>query len=260
MLDVHPPHEAAHTWKDFFIHIATITVGLLIAIGLEQTVEYLHHQHQIREAREALEHEREANRHHMEANSRHWLETSAALRNDLLVLEAIRQHPGLPQTELPGELTGAQYPFLSDRAVWDAAVQNNIVRLMPLKEANQDQKFYQGLAVMTEQSLHVWDAVNDTRRFLLVDSDPTHLTPEQLAETTRLTQIALEKQVQFGYSFGFLALENPDMPQILSYRALEKLEPGAPDPAAMAAPRRITQQRIEAYVNSVAVPAKTPNP
>ena len=24
MLDVHPPHEAAHTWKDFFIHIATI--------------------------------------------------------------------------------------------------------------------------------------------------------------------------------------------------------------------------------------------
>jgi hypothetical protein len=24
MLDVYPPHEAAHTWKDFFIHIATI--------------------------------------------------------------------------------------------------------------------------------------------------------------------------------------------------------------------------------------------
>jgi len=35
MLDVHPPHEAAHTWKDFFIHIATIVVGLLIAIGGE---------------------------------------------------------------------------------------------------------------------------------------------------------------------------------------------------------------------------------
>ena len=32
MLDVHPPHEAAHTWKDFFIHIATICVGLLIAV------------------------------------------------------------------------------------------------------------------------------------------------------------------------------------------------------------------------------------
>jgi len=29
MLDVHPPHEAAHSWKDFFIHIATIhEIGL----------------------------------------------------------------------------------------------------------------------------------------------------------------------------------------------------------------------------------------
>lgn len=28
MLDVHPPHEATHTWTDFFIHIATIVVGL----------------------------------------------------------------------------------------------------------------------------------------------------------------------------------------------------------------------------------------
>jgi hypothetical protein len=43
MLDVHPPHEAAHTWRDFFLHIATIVVGLLIAVGLEQTVEAIHH-------------------------------------------------------------------------------------------------------------------------------------------------------------------------------------------------------------------------
>ena len=46
MLDVHPPHSATHTWKDFFIHIATIVIGLLIAVGLEQGVEYMHHRHQ----------------------------------------------------------------------------------------------------------------------------------------------------------------------------------------------------------------------
>jgi hypothetical protein len=46
MLDVHPPHEAAHTWTDFFIHIGTIVIGLLIAIGLEQAVELVHHRHQ----------------------------------------------------------------------------------------------------------------------------------------------------------------------------------------------------------------------
>jgi hypothetical protein len=51
MLDIHAPHEALHTWKDFFIHIATIVIGLFIAVGLEQTVELVHH----RDVREQLE-------------------------------------------------------------------------------------------------------------------------------------------------------------------------------------------------------------
>jgi hypothetical protein len=51
MLDVHPPHESIHTWKSFFIHIATIVIGLFIAVGIEQTVEMFHHRH----VREQLE-------------------------------------------------------------------------------------------------------------------------------------------------------------------------------------------------------------
>src|SRR5258708_36423624 len=54
MLDVHPPHEKVHSWTQFLIHIAAIAIELLIAIGLEQTVEYFHHRHQLKEAREEL--------------------------------------------------------------------------------------------------------------------------------------------------------------------------------------------------------------
>jgi hypothetical protein len=54
MLDVHPSHSPTHTWKDFFIHIATITVGLLIAVGLEQTVELFHRRHQRHQLEEQL--------------------------------------------------------------------------------------------------------------------------------------------------------------------------------------------------------------
>jgi hypothetical protein len=46
MLEAHAPHGAVHTWTDFFIHIATIVIGLVIAVGLEQTVEFFHHRHQ----------------------------------------------------------------------------------------------------------------------------------------------------------------------------------------------------------------------
>lgn len=54
MLDVHPPHAPTHTWKDFLIHIATICVGLLIAVGLEQTVEAIHRHHERQELLAAL--------------------------------------------------------------------------------------------------------------------------------------------------------------------------------------------------------------
>jgi hypothetical protein len=36
-----PPARATHSWKDLFIHIVTIVIGLIIAAGLEQTVEWL---------------------------------------------------------------------------------------------------------------------------------------------------------------------------------------------------------------------------
>jgi hypothetical protein len=61
MLDVHPPHAPTHTWRDFFIHIATIVVGLIIALGLEQAAEYLHHREQRAHLREDLRQEAEGN-------------------------------------------------------------------------------------------------------------------------------------------------------------------------------------------------------
>jgi hypothetical protein len=54
MLDVHASHEPIHTWKDFATHILAIAVGLLIAVGLEQTVEYAHHSHQRKDLREGI--------------------------------------------------------------------------------------------------------------------------------------------------------------------------------------------------------------
>jgi hypothetical protein len=62
MLDVHAPHATVHTWKDFFIHIAIITIGLLIAIALEQCVESLLHMHQRHQLQHDLLEEAKRNR------------------------------------------------------------------------------------------------------------------------------------------------------------------------------------------------------
>jgi hypothetical protein len=54
MLEVHAPHESIHVEKLFFIHIATIVLGLLIAVGLEQAAEAIHWHEQARIARNVL--------------------------------------------------------------------------------------------------------------------------------------------------------------------------------------------------------------
>ena len=122
------PHASTHTWRDFFIHIATIVVGLIIAVGLEQLVERIHQHYELRETREALASELEANRDHLKLDEHDWLRTTARLKNNLLVLQYIRQHPGTPETALPGDLVWNQSPFLYDHAVWDAAEKNGVTR------------------------------------------------------------------------------------------------------------------------------------
>jgi hypothetical protein len=57
MLDVHAPHEVLHTWKGFFIHIATIVVGLFIAVALEQSVEAINRHREVAALREDLRQE-----------------------------------------------------------------------------------------------------------------------------------------------------------------------------------------------------------
>jgi hypothetical protein len=49
MIDIHPPHHAPMTKREFFVHLFIVVLGILIAIGLEQGVEYRHQRHQLEE-------------------------------------------------------------------------------------------------------------------------------------------------------------------------------------------------------------------
>src|ERR1700721_4830355 len=67
-MDVHPAHQAPRTWREFFLHLVTITIGLFIALTLQAGVESLHHRHLVREARENLRREIQINRNHYAEN------------------------------------------------------------------------------------------------------------------------------------------------------------------------------------------------
>jgi hypothetical protein len=112
MLDVHPAHHAATTWRDFFIHIATIVIGLLIAVGLEQAVEAIHHRHLGSLAAEQLNTERASNESSNEFNIFATQLHQRHLHRDLAILHAIRNHTPVPPG--PFIVHHVRYVYLED--------------------------------------------------------------------------------------------------------------------------------------------------
>jgi hypothetical protein len=146
MLDVHAPHESIHTWKGFFIHIATIVIGLLIAIGLEQSVEYIHHHHQLQEARRELLIEVDDNLHLIELNIESTRKTSLALDADIAILRA-KQSSNSPAAM---KLDYTWHPNDTQDGGWQAAKQSGALSLMPHEELRRYTRVYTVLAAITD--------------------------------------------------------------------------------------------------------------
>ena len=53
--------KAPDRWRAFFIEVGAIAIGILIALGLEQSVKALHERNEAREAREAIDAEMQEN-------------------------------------------------------------------------------------------------------------------------------------------------------------------------------------------------------
>jgi len=177
MLDVHPPHEAVHTWKDFFLHVGTICVGLLIAIGLEQTVEFFHHRHQLEKAREELRDDVHANRHATELQLERVHQVQAELRADMALLLAHRA------TSQP--LTGAlhfDWSFQKTRsAAYTLNKQSGALDLMPHPELVQyDYAFSVAQAVM--DSAGVWERELGTAKAIATRAPDGTLSPQDTNE------------------------------------------------------------------------------
>jgi len=139
MLDIHPPHEKTRTWADFFIHIATIVVGLLIAIGLEQTVEALHHHHQRQQLESDLREESANNlkniAHDLQlARFESWYDDAAAAvsvpRNGPIHV-TLTPLPCVPGTPSDGTIR----TVLPSESVWITARENGMATLIPAERA-----------------------------------------------------------------------------------------------------------------------------
>lgn len=222
MLDAHAPHNSTHTWKDFFIHLATIVVGLLIAVGLEQMVEHFHHRHQLAETREALRAERDHNRKAFADDVAESRRQSAAMINNLVVLRYLQQHPGTPQEKLPGILVWHAYrPTYSDSA-WKTAQQSGVTGLMPPQEARANDMLYELLEKLDTMFETVFPEVLRGRVYSAADPDPSHLSPAQVADEIAYCEEALVRQYSTFAEIVRITILEPDFGPGLTSEELNK--------------------------------------
>ena|ERR1700722_1775962 len=129
-MDVHAPHGGIHTWRDFWIHLGTITIGLLIAIGLEQSVEWVHRLHERHVLQGELRDEGDENLKGVQVDIdrlHSWRNGIVERRKDVQQMIASGGKLKLPFRVIP--LRGAI--ALPSESTWDSAKASGKVALLP---------------------------------------------------------------------------------------------------------------------------------
>jgi hypothetical protein len=126
------------------VHIATIVLGLLIAVGLEQTVEYFHRRHEAREARENIQQEMATNLPILQFDQQEADADQRQFGKDLDLLES-----GASDAVVLHNLEFGGIGTRPHDAAWDAAKVNGSLALIPPGEIAGASYYYESEEELT---------------------------------------------------------------------------------------------------------------
>ena len=202
MLDVHPAHHAATTWRDFFIHIATIVIGLLIAIGLEQSVEAIHHRHQRDELTEHMHAEAERNLPVIRESVLR-LQTQRAYIQSLQAALSSAKVSGTTVSVAGVTPRGGSAIFVSvSRSTWISAQAAGLVALLPSDQAG----LYSRIDFNAEEAIHDEDEMYENIRLFLAECSRANF--DYTASGTSTLTVAHRDDLLFQLSRVETAIEN----------------------------------------------------
>lgn len=173
MLDVHAPHEPVHGIRDFLLHLLTITVGLLIALGLENAAEAWHHRDQRREADESIRQEIRDNEGDI-ARVHEAIETETKNLNGVLdFLSARSQGKAYDIRALTLSYTQST---LSD-ASWSTAAATGVLSYMRYEHVQGYARAYQLQAQFTGLERESMQDFLELQSYVVYKFDPEKLSP-----------------------------------------------------------------------------------
>lgn len=197
MIDIHPPQHGSMTTRDFFVHLGIVVLGILIAIGLEQTAEVIHHHHQRQQLEEDLHAEAQRNVGTIQANEENFEVYMVWYRG---VLKAARE--AKPVGEFVSFVIPPRVdPRVAQRPmdnVWPAATASGAVAVLPREEIetfgriNTYAEFADQIAGARQAALLTENAVLSRLGLSLVPGTTLRMTPQDRDELMRAVATHLE--------------------------------------------------------------------
>jgi hypothetical protein len=175
-MDVHPAHHAPLTWREFFLQLVTITIGLFIALTLQAGVESLHHRHLVSEARENLRREIQINREHYAENVQTLEKNRRQLAHDIDQLRELRSGKPIEKNAL---VWGWDWNGYID-ASWKTARETGAVSYMSFDLINAYAELYLQQDYVNTQALAIFNDAPKTAAFLQIAKDPSALSPSDI--------------------------------------------------------------------------------
>jgi hypothetical protein len=203
-MDVHAPMEPIHTWRDIFLHLGIVTVGLFIALSLEALVEHIHNRHLVAEARANIRQELE-NNHQAAQQDLIFLQKNIDLEKaDIQAIHNLQDHPTV-HTSVKNSM---RFNSLDDGA-WRTARDTGALSFMPYNEVQRYSDLYMLEDAINQQVLVI--AQNDFLAAAPFDMgfDPGHLPPDEYARLLHdnaAVEIELYTMKQFVQQFDDLCL------------------------------------------------------
>jgi hypothetical protein len=166
-MDIHAPEGPARSFKEFAIHIVIVTIGILIALGLEGIRESIHEHNLIVETRATFHQELGADRRNLVKETANVEDRSAKLDGILRDLPQLVTNPA----ELQKRVDGLQPSFYYFRGTsWGAASSSGVLAYMKPEEVNKFADAYFSIETyqaLSRQAVLDWASVKsffDSRR------------------------------------------------------------------------------------------------
>jgi len=184
-LDVHAPHEPIHGVKDFLLHLLTISVGLLIAVGIEGCVE-LHREHKlVKEARATMHEEIEHNSKSIDEAVGELDQQKTSITKNMEILTRIEENPKDEDAQKKATSLNANFSNIGLRdTAWKTAQATGALAFMPYADAQRYSDVYDSQQEFLNQQNKI---LEDEAQFLgvIAETDFGHgdVTKQQASET-----------------------------------------------------------------------------